>query len=393
MSPQIALKVLQISLLLSLLMMVGCSDNTAWNSDLKDLASDSGQSMFVKIGPEEGNDTYSLLVSTHKDVVEVSYCEGADPCNTPFATQFVTQIGGRKIFRTVDVIQLTESIKLKFESKENETRNSFLMVRFKRHTEDSGTTPDEGSDATDYDWEKHIKFVDVPEYQFSGNTYGSAHYRDVMTHVKEPYLQGGALTAVHESHHFLLHENDGRTPAQDKFVYHRAGQGTFYLEPKTKTVEVEAHLPQSIIQMAKLYKTYIQSRPTQSLGENIVDEWQAYIAESISLIEATNAGAPMPNDSVEGGAAEFLYFNAVALQVLYEKEPEHLKKDNVKAIFAMLAEKSRWIHDHLGKDNQLQSSHTKEVFEHLQSHPDSLAVRKALIGIFGAKWTNRVLGF
>jgi hypothetical protein len=227
----------------------------------------------------------------------------------------------------------------------------------------------------------------------TSHTYSSEHYKDVMTHVKQPYLQGGALTAVHESHHFLLHENDGRTPASDKFVYHKGGKGTFFLEPNTKTAVVETYLPQSIVQNAKLYNTYIKSRPTQVIGENMVDEWQAYITESIALIEATKAGASIPNDSVEGGAAEFLYFNATALLALSEKEPGHLTKPNVKAIFAMLAEKSRWIYDNLVDLNQLQKAHTKEIFDHLQSSPDSEAVRNALKKIYGPTWTARVLGF
>ena len=141
------------------------------------------------------------------------------------------------------------------------------------------------------------------------------------------------------------------------------------------------------------YKTYIASRSDQVMGENMVDEWQAYIAETIGLIESTEAGTPTPNDSVEGGAAEFLYYNASAMQALLEKEPGHLEKANVKAIFAMLAEKTRFIYDKLEGNDSLRSAHTKKLFIHMQTNPEAEPIREALKQIYGAVWTKRVLGF
>lgn len=246
--------------------------------------------------------------------------------------------------------------------------------------------------ATMYQWRDHISFITIPRGNFKGNTYGSKHYKDVMDHTKQPYLQDSPLTIVHETQHFMLHENDGRTPEQDKFIYYQDGQGAFFLEPQLRTKTVAAFIPASMPRTS-LFNTYIQSRPEQVLGENIFDEWTAYIAERISLIEATIAGVNVSDDSVSGATGEFFLYATAAMTALLEREPQHLEHKNTKAIFAMHAERTRWIHDESIRLNLPRHERIKGYFAYLRSHPDAAKMRSALKTIYGQAWTEAIIGF
>jgi len=350
--------------------------------------------LYVKIGELESDNTYTLLIAASQESATLRYCAGSEKCVEGSKAEFLANSPNKKVYRTSQ-ITLENNQSLRFETTLNDSSLQFVVLKFIKRETNNNPDPDSPDiiKPQDYDWEKHINFVDVAPSKFSGNTYTSEHYKDVMSHVQRPYLQDSALTIVHESHHFLLHEQDGKTAARDKFVYHKQGKGAYYLEPNLKTLAVDQSLPSAIVSKGKLYKTYIKSRPNQEIGENMVDEWQAYIAENISLIEATKNGTNITNDSVEGASTEFLYYNATAMMRLAKDEPAHLEKENTKAIFAMLAEKTRWIHDNMKDMNQLSTSHSQEIFDHLQSNEESKEIREALKKIYGAGWTKRVLGF
>lgn len=291
-----------------------------------------------------------------------------------------------RLFRSDEKVNLTAGLKLRFELGQSGTTTSVQSIKF---VPADAVSPE----GNDFIWRDHITLVDVPAVRFNGNTWGSAVFKDTMTHVRQPYLLDGPLTSVHESMHFILHENDGRNPGGGKFIYAGDGKGAFWPESTVTTGQIEPSIPRAIAATGKLYNTYIRSRPSQVLGENIFDEWLAYITETYSLIESDRAGNKVPNDSVEGSSSEFLYYCATAMHVIYTKDPKHLEKQNVKAIFAMLAERTRWLVDNLPKTPGLTATRTLQLYEHLRTNADSQAIRDSLQKIYGPIWTQRVLGF
>jgi hypothetical protein len=257
------------------------------------------------------------------------------------------------------------------------------------------TTPP-GPGPGDYDFTQHIQWHSIPSTGASCNAsqYG-AFYCDVMTHTKAPYLGADALTNVHESQHFMAHENDSSTPAADKFIYYQQGKGAFWPEPQLSTQGIY----DSIKYKGTTYNTYIAGRPGQALGENIVDEWRAYLTEEIAAIQMAKLKGQGPG-SIGGlvlGGIEFLYYNAAALHALKTKEPAFLQNNpQAKAVFAMLAEVAKqWTIDQgvvPGMFVSTSNAKANAMLNELRSGPNSQHIRDTIKALYGPKWASRVLG-
>jgi len=271
-------------------------------------------------------------------------------------------------------------------------------------TVDAGATDSApgGADAavdaapTDYDWRDHIDFYEIDPTGFScdESRYG-VHYCDVMGHTESPYLSSDLLTNVHETQHFMLHENDGATPEADKFVYWQQGKGAFFLEPDITTSDVVEYIAHQYL----VYDTYIAERPTQPLGENIVDEWCAYLTEEIVAIQMAHIeGDTSGVDGLVVAGVEFLYYNAAALHALAEKEPAYLA-DNPQslAIFAMMAEETKeWTIDQgveVGLFTSWANERVEQQLDDFRTDPANEPIRQTLRDLYGEAWTVRVLGF
>lgn len=263
---------------------------------------------------------------------------------------------------------------------------------------DGATGVDAAPDATPsgYDWMAHIDFHEIAATGFSCNEaqYG-VRYCDVMGHTQSPYLSSDLLTNVHETQHFMLHENDGATPENDKFIYWREGKGAFFLEPGTVTSDVAEY----IAHQYTVYDTYIAQRPSQPLGENMVDEWCAYLTEEIVAIQIAHIdGQTSGVDGLVVAGVEFMYYNAAALHALTVEEPSYLEENpQALAIFAMLAEATKeWTIDQ-GIDVDLFSSwandRAKGELDDFRDSPDNEQIRETLRELYGETWTNSVLGF
>ena len=98
------------------------------------------------------------------------------------------------------------------------------------------------------------------------------------------------------------------------------------------------------------------------------------------------------------GGVEFMYYNAAALHALAVEEPSYLNENpQALAIFAMLAEQTKeWTIDQ-GIEVDLFSSwsndRAKGELNDFRTSPDNEAIRETLRDLFGASWTNEVLGF
>jgi hypothetical protein len=255
---------------------------------------------------------------------------------------------------------------------------------------DSGPQPPPPGD---YDFTGKISFTSIASTGGSCSTaqYGD-FYCDVMLHTQAPYLGADTLTNVHETQHFMAHEHDSSTPAADKLIYYKNGKAAFYPEPKLTTQGITS----SIAKQGTTYNTYIASRPTQPLGENIVDEWRAYLTEEIVAIQiAAIKGQKTGVSGLVIGGVEFLYYNAAALHALSTKEPGFLPANpQAVAIFAMLAEETKiWTIDQ-GVTPGLFSfpSSATAMLAELRTGSGSAPIRATLKSLYGAAWADRVLG-
>jgi hypothetical protein len=207
-----------------------------------------------------------------------------------------------------------------------------------------------------------------------------------MRYTRNPYLgSGDPATDVHETQHFMLHE---QARSGSKFIYWQHGKGAYFPEPKTLTRDI---VDKIIFKQGMYYNTYISSRPTQVLGENIVDEWRAYLTEEIYGIEVGNSRG------MGAGGVEFLYYNAAMISVLAEREPEFLTKKNGIAIFAMLAEVAQEWSIARGVEKNffdgIAQQRAQKILELMRQDPAHAPMRETLKKIYGAAWTKRVMGF
>lgn len=256
--------------------------------------------------------------------------------------------------------------------------------------------PDQGGATGDYDYTQHITWTTIPSTGKPCNPaqYGT-YYCDVMTHTKSPYLGADTITNVHETQHFMAHEHDSATAAADKFIYFNNGKGARWPEPQLKTQSIVAYIKHQ----GTTYNTYIAGRPTQPLGENIVDEWRAYLTEEIAAIQIAKIKGQGPG-SISGlvlGGVEFMYYNAAALTALQAQEPSFLSANKqAVAVFAMLAEEMKaWTVDQgitPGMFFSVTNAKAQQLLTDLRTAPQNLAIRNTLRSLYGPVWCKRVLG-
>jgi len=349
-----------------------------------------------------------VLISTPASAEQLLVCrDQREACLTSvIASEELGVRDGRRIFALAPDFKVEHSLLLRMETRRSGAQAEAVVVRFKdpaqtqsqtqpltqAHTEITGNSGQTGS----YDWKSEIEFVSVAARAYTGNTHGSATFKDIISHTKNPYhMNDGVLTGIHETAHFLLHEVRGRQGT--KFIYYKDGQGAFLPEPKTLTGRIVPHLPSNILSeqtiSMSVHDLYISRRLNQPLGENIFDEWLAYIVETKTLVESTIAKTPVKNDSVDGASVQFLYYCAVAMHTVWTEEKALFNQKNFKAIFAMLAEEASATHQQLIGLTSIRSDRAKRLMEHLRTAPSSQGIRDSLKAIYGADWTQRVLGF
>ncbi|MCA9666988.1 MAG: hypothetical protein KC503_15420 [Myxococcales bacterium] len=258
--------------------------------------------------------------------------------------------------------------------------------------QDSGTPPPPPGD---YDYRKHLSFVSISKRNASCPTSYGTYYCDVLLHTQQPYMSADVMTNIHETQHFMAHEHDSSTAAADKFIYLSGGQGAFFPEPPLVTSDIYS----SIKWQGSVHSTYISGRPSQALGENIVDEWRAYITEEIVAIEwcAIKNQTSGFSGLVLGGI-QFLYYNAAMLHAVDTKKPGWLQQNPAApAIFAMLAEETkRYTIDRgvkVGLFTSITNQKMLDLLNRLRTDPAEAHIRQTLTKLFGSVWTQRVLGF
>ena len=238
-----------------------------------------------------------------------------------------------------------------------------------------------------YEWKKEIDLVSIPSTGRSCDTGRySRFYCEVMEYTRSPYLgSGDAATDVHETQHFMLHEH---TKPGSKFIYWQDGQGAHFPEPSILTRDVADFI---LFKSGMYHGTYIESRPTQVLGENIVDEWRAYLTEEIFGIERGSSAG------MGAGGVEFLYYNAAMMHALSQREPVYLSNKQGVAVFAMLAEVAQeWTITkgvEQGFFSEDANQRARRILDLMRSDPAHAPMRETLKTIYGAAWTERVLGF
>ena len=252
----------------------------------------------------------------------------------------------------------------------------------------------------DYDWKGFAKLSDVPTYPFSGNDYGSAFYRDIMTHTppKERYLSDVSSTQAHESLHGMHSIMRNITKEKDAFFFYQGGKGIYIAEPIENLRDVKNHIGASFRQLAaSRYKLYLIDQAVSWTNTlYIFDEWNGYVATTRSAVESFRSGkweASGNSDPIEG-IADFMYFCSAAIVSIKNVDPNYLANNSqFKAGYAMIMEESvRWVNE-AKKEAIWKNSKAWAKVQNLQTAPDAAEVRAAIKELMGAAWTQRVLGF
>jgi hypothetical protein len=265
-----------------------------------------------------------------------------------------------------------------------------------------GIRKDAGSDAAwplpqgDYDWRASIQFETAPSVGWTGQTYGSPHFVDVMSRTRNRYLSSSHTTNAHETMHLFESEMRNARGIGWNYFYFEDGKGAYLRDPKMSSTRIREYVPARVRTLARArYDLYLVQQT--SSWPNVLyqfDEWCAYKTNARIAVETFDAGQWNGGtvDEVDG-AMDFLVFAAAAVRALEVNEPGYLQNDQFKAVFAMLAEESAtYIERGLAIPN-FNAFHARELREHFRSSPESADLRAALKRWLGARWTTRVLGF
>lgn len=254
--------------------------------------------------------------------------------------------------------------------------------------------------SNDYDWRKDAKFTDISQKSFSGKDYGSAYYRDVMTHTpaSDRDFQSGPSTHAHETLHGLHAVMRNLTSQHDGFFYLDNGKGLYVDEPKENLKDVKNHIGQSFRSMASSrYDLYLVDQASSWPNTlYLFDEWNAYVATTRSAVEIKKAGQwdPSTNSDPIEGLVDFMYFCSASIISIKNIDAEYLVTNKqFKAAFAMIMEESvKWMNE-AKKDPLWTNSGAWAKMNNFQTASDGAEVRQAVKDLMGDVWTKRVLGF
>lgn len=353
--------------------------------------------IYLSIIGSEGS-MLQLAASTPKQFAEAWYCDGAGECDSASGTSLIrsSESPSRIFYQFPTSLDAAQGITLTIVTGNPDDASSTVKTRVvrigRKPTGQGSGGNNQGSGQNQqyqqlYDWQKEIALVSIPAVNRACDLKRfQRFYCDVMRHTRSPYLNSGdPSTDVHETQHFMLHEH---AKSGQKFIYWQDGKGGYFPEPKTLTRDIVSKI---LFKNGMYYKTYIASRPNQVLGENIVDEWRAYLTEEIYGIEVGNSRG------MGAGGIEFLYYNAAMLHALSEKEPSYLTNKQGIAVFAMLAEIAHEWSISKGVNRNFFDSHAnqraKNILALMRTDGDHAPMRETLKKIYGQTWTQRVLGF
>jgi hypothetical protein len=252
----------------------------------------------------------------------------------------------------------------------------------------------------DYDWKASADLTAVDLTTFSGESYGSAFYTDVMTHTpaSDRDFQSNASTHVHETTHGLNNVMRNKTRASDGFFYFENGKGIYVVEPKENLRDVKNHIGASFRQMAQTrYDLYLVEQTkdwTNTLY--IFDEWNAYVSSIRTAVEVKKAGKwdASKNSDPGEGVVDFMYFCSASLLSIKNVDPDYLKTNKqFKAAFAMIMEESIKWHNESKKDAIWSGSAAWKKMDNFRTAADAAEIRGAVLELMGPVWTKRVLGF
>jgi hypothetical protein len=257
----------------------------------------------------------------------------------------------------------------------------------------SNTTPGGGST----DWLSMVKTVDVANVGWNGNDYGSATYRDIMSHNQRKLENEGPTTNAHETLHFLNNTVYNSSRERDNTLYLGNGKAILVMEPNTKPAVVRDYVPAPLKQVSR-YQLYMVKMINDYWSNEmlyIFDEWSGYRADSLVALEIIKAGKQsiLGNEAcITDAASEFLIFGASAVVALSEKEPAYLNDPHFKTMFGFLAEDSvKAIR--AGAGNRQTDCSASKNLEYFRTSPDTSRHRDVIRNWMGAKWTAAALGF
>jgi hypothetical protein len=252
----------------------------------------------------------------------------------------------------------------------------------------------------DYDWRVDGQLSDVATFAFTGDSYGSIFYQDVMTHTPpaDRDFQGGLSTHAHESLHGLHNVMRNKTQAKDAFFYFEQGKGMYVIEPKGNSKDVKNHIGASFRTLAQInYDTYLVSQANSwSNTLFIFDEWGAYVATTRSAVESKKSGRwdPSQNSDPINGLVDLMYFCSASILSIKNIDPDYLQNNKqFKASFAMIMEESSKWYKEAKKESLWGNSKAWPKMQNFQTAADGAPVRAAVKELMGDAWTLRVLGF
>lgn len=274
----------------------------------------------------------------------------------------------------------------------------------------------------------------APTYSWSGDDFGSGHYRDIMVHTpparrwSKPGV--GPSTVAHETLHGMQWARSAAGPDKYRYFYFERGRGIYVPEPRvglrplhrnasggtvytqdafTNMARVREFVPASVRKLAHgRYETYLLAPGRRTYGVlTLFEEWDAYVADARVSVEVYRHGKYFANyvrksgrftttrrvDGVDG-TVDFLYFCAAAVAALAKYEPAYLRRAApLKKLFIALTEwTNKWMRAGLAIEI-FRGFHAAKLYRHLQTDPDSAHVRHVLRGWLGAAWTKQHLGF
>jgi hypothetical protein len=259
---------------------------------------------------------------------------------------------------------------------------------------DAGADADGGDGGADYDFRRTLRLSDALWLPFLKDDFGSAHYLDVMERTLRRTLDGTPSSNAYATARGLLSDTASTRPGES-YVYDQDGKGAFFTPPRTTVVRVRDFVPDSARTiLGARFDAVLPASATQTSTAAVWAELCAERSRARVAVEVSDAGHWTFGASAEiDGAMDLLYLAASAARALEADEAVALRDEQLRAVFAMLAEQSATYVERGLQVSDFAGGHARALLDHLRASPDSAPHRATLSAWLGAGWTRRVLGF
>jgi hypothetical protein len=245
-----------------------------------------------------------------------------------------------------------------------------------------------------------LNFLEVKPFRDETNPKWSPIMQDVMDHRPPDFnysfdnMSTDAHETIHAINQSICWHNNNTTCAKSSGFYLGDSRGVLLPNPKIKKSQIEQFIPASL--RGFRYKTYmIELTWSEEYPLYILNEWVAYTYGTAAGIDLANHGLWTNGKRDQSGPIEFLAYSLATAMALKVNEPDYCRDNpQFREFLGFMTKRTMEAYTPVAQFPEFSWSKKDDlIYNNLKSSADAEPLRAYARELFGAEWTNTILGF